>query len=93
MNLFSLSDLKALDSAHSADAAYDLARVHARGQLLWLHEKIYGEMRGRRWDVYFRPEWSFSPAQLSAEAPVIGSTSGSFSSSADITIEMIWVSC
>lgn len=71
MNLFSLSDLKAFQDAHTSDPAYDLARKHTRNQLVWLHERIYGEMRARRWDVYFRPEWSFSPASVSAEQPFI----------------------
>ncbi|MBI4674660.1 MAG: hypothetical protein HY741_23695 [Chloroflexi bacterium] len=71
MNLFSLSDLKALNEAHASDPAYDLARRQARNQLVWLHERIYGEMRARRWDVHFRPEWSISPAQVSAQAPSI----------------------
>ncbi len=71
MNLFSLSDLKALHAAHASDPAYDLARMTARNQLVWLHERIYGEMRARRWDVHFRPEWSISPAQISPQAPSI----------------------
>ncbi len=71
MNLFSISDLKALDTAHSSDINYDLARAHARNQLAWLHERMYGEIRGRRWDIYFRPEWSLSSAHVSADSPVI----------------------
>jgi hypothetical protein len=71
MNLFSLADLKALDPLHAADPGYDMARAHARSQLVWLHEKIYGEIRARRWDVYFRPEWSISPAQVSDAVPVV----------------------
>lgn len=67
MNLFSLADIRALEAPHCADPTYDLGRTHARNQLLWLHEKIYAEMRGRRWDLYFRPEWSVSPAQLAPE--------------------------
>lgn len=69
MNLFSLSDLKVFHPAHASDPAYDLARMMARNQLVWLHERIYGEMRARRWDVHFRPEWSFSPAQISEANP------------------------
>lgn len=71
MNLFSLSDVRALDATHAGAADFDLARTHARNQLAWLHEKIYGEMRARRWDLYFRPEWSLSPAHLSPERPAI----------------------
>ena len=74
MNLFALSDLKALQGAHSSDPAYDFARQHARNQLVWLHEKIYGEMRARRWDVYFRPEWSFSQAHVSDDLPMVDCT-------------------
>lgn len=71
MNLFSLSDLKALQEPNASDPAHDLARKHTRNQLVWLHEKIYGEMRARRWDVYFRPEWSFSPANVSEQNPCV----------------------
>lgn len=71
MNLFSLSDLKAFQEAHPSDPTYDLARKHTRNQLVWLHEKMYGEIRARRWDIYFRPEWSFTPASVSAEYPTI----------------------
>ena len=28
-------------------------------------------MRARRWDIYFRPEWSFTPARVSEEEPTI----------------------
>jgi hypothetical protein len=69
MNLFSLSDLKALQEPNASDPAYDIARKHTRNQLVWLHERIYGEMRARRWDIYFRPEWSFSPAVVSEQSP------------------------
>lgn len=71
MNLFALSDLKALQGSNSSDPAHDLARQHARNQLVWLHERIYGEIRARRWDIYFRPEWSLSPAQVSPELPSV----------------------
>ena len=71
MNLFALSDLRAFQDAHTSDPAYDLARRHTRNQLVWLHDRIYGEMRARRWDVYFRPEWSFTPAQVSEQNPYI----------------------
>jgi hypothetical protein len=73
MNLFALSDLKALQEPHSSDAAYDLARKHTRNQLVWLHERIYGEMRARKWDVYFRPEWSLSPPSVASGLPVVDS--------------------
>lgn len=71
MNLFALSDLRALQDAHTSDPAYDIARKHTRNQLVWLHEKIYGEMRARRWDVYFRPEWSLTPATVTEQNPYI----------------------
>lgn len=71
MNLFSLSDLRALQDAHVSDHAYDLARRHTRNQLVWLHEKIYAEIRARRWDIYFRPEWSLTPAQLTEQNPCV----------------------
>jgi hypothetical protein len=71
MNLFSLSDVNALQEPHASDPAYDLARQQARNQLVWLHERIYGEIRARRWDVHFRPEWSLSPAQISVAHPRI----------------------
>ncbi len=71
MNLFALSDLKALQEAHASDPAYDLARQHTRNQLVWLHERIYGEMRARRWDIYFRPEWSLSPATVTDATPIV----------------------
>lgn len=71
MNLFALSDLKGLRDEHASDPAYDLARKHTRNQLVWLHERIYGEMRARKWDVYFRPEWSLSPPNVSPDTPVI----------------------
>lgn len=71
MNLFSLTDLKALQEPCSSDPAYDLARKHTRNQLVWLHERVYGEMRARKWDVYFRPEWSLSSPTVSPEMPVI----------------------
>lgn len=64
MNLFSVSDLRGLNSANAADPAYDMARQQARNQLAWLHERMYAEIRARRWDVHFRPEWSLSPAQV-----------------------------
>ncbi len=65
MNLFSVNDLKALHEPYASDPAADMARLQARNQLAWLHERIYGEIRARRWDVHFRPEWSLTPAQLS----------------------------
>jgi len=71
MNLFSVNDLKALQGAAASDPAYDLARRQTRNQLVWLHERIYSEIRARRWDLYFRPEWSFSPAQVTAECPTV----------------------
>lgn len=71
MNLFSLSDLKAFQDAHTSDPAYDLARRHTRNQLVWLHEHIYGEMRARRWDIYFRPEWSLTSAQVTEQNPYV----------------------
>lgn len=71
MNLFALSDLKGLQDSNTSDPAYDLARKHTRNQLVWLHERIYGEMRARKWDIYFRPEWSLSTAEVNAETPVI----------------------
>lgn len=71
MNLFSVSDLKALTGENAADPAYNLARTHARSQLAWLHERIYGEIRARRWDLYFRPEWSLTPALVSPEQPIV----------------------
>lgn len=71
MNLFALSDLRAFQEAHTSDPAYDLARKHTRNQLVWLHERIYGEMRARRWDIYFRPEWSFTSATVSEQKPYI----------------------
>ncbi len=71
MNLFSLSDLKALQEEHANDPAYDIARKHTRNQLVWLHERIYAEMRARRWDIYFRPEWSLTLAQVTAEHPSV----------------------
>lgn len=69
MNLFSLSDLKAFQDPHPTDPTFDLARKHTRNQLVWLHERMYGEIRARRWDIYFRPEWSFTPASVSADYP------------------------
>jgi hypothetical protein len=71
MNLFALSDLKALQEPHASDAAWDLARKHTRNQLVWLHERMYGEMRARKWDVYFRPEWSLTSPAVSREQPVV----------------------
>jgi hypothetical protein len=71
MNLFSMSDLRAFQDGHSADPAYDLARRHTRNQLVWLHEKIYAEIRARRWDIYFRPDWSLTPAQLTEQNPQV----------------------
>jgi hypothetical protein len=71
MNLFALSDLKPFQGTHTSDPAFDFTRRHARNQLVWLHEKIYGEIRARRWDIYFRPEWSLTPAQVSEEQPAI----------------------
>lgn len=71
MNLFALSDLRAFQEAHTSDPAYDIARKHTRNQLVWLHEKIYGEIRARRWDIYFRPDWSFTPASVSEEQPFV----------------------
>ncbi|MDL1895011.1 hypothetical protein FBQ82_01940 [Anaerolineae bacterium CFX7] len=69
MNIFTATDIRALSDAHAADPAFDVARLQARNQLAWLHERIYGEMRARRWDVHFRPEWSLSPAQRSESKP------------------------
>lgn len=71
MNLFALSDLKALQAPNAADPTYDMARKHTRNQLVWLHERIYGEMRARKWDIYFRPEWSLSVPAVEPETPVI----------------------
>lgn len=75
MNLFALSDLKALQAPHASDPAYDMARKHTRNQLVWLHERIYGEMRARKWDVYFRPEWSLSAPTVAPETPTIDALS------------------
>lgn len=69
MNLFSLTDLESLSDANAADPAYDSARQHARNQLAWLHERIYGEIRARRWDIHFRPEWSLTGARRSEAQP------------------------
>lgn len=69
MNLFSLSDLKAFEDDHPSDPTFDLARKHTRNQLVWLHERMYGEIRARRWDIYFRPEWSITPAAVSEAHP------------------------
>lgn len=69
MNLFSTTDVEALSDAHAADPAFDLARQQARNQLAWLHERIYGEIRARRWDVHFRPEWSLTTALRSETNP------------------------
>ncbi len=69
MNLFTIADAAALSQAHAADPAFDVARLQARNQLAWLHERIYGEMRARRWDAHFRPEWSLSAAQRSENNP------------------------
>lgn len=71
MNLFGLSDLRAFQDAHTSDVAFDLARQHTRNQLVWLHERIYGEIRARRWDIYFRPEWSLTPAAVTEQNPLI----------------------
>lgn len=71
MNLFSPNDLRGLTEPHTTDAAYDLARHQTRNQLAWLHERLYGEIRARRWDAHFRPEWSLSPAQISQATPRI----------------------
>lgn len=71
MNLFALSDLKALQPQNASDPAYDMARKHTRNQLVWLHERIYGEMRARKWDIYFRPEWSLSVPEVSPAVPVV----------------------
>jgi hypothetical protein len=71
MNLFLPSDLKSFVSPAASDPAYDMARAETRNQLVWLHDRIYSEIRARRWDVYFHPEWSFSPAHVSDESPTI----------------------
>jgi hypothetical protein len=73
MNLFSPTDVRALSDAHAADPAFDLARYQARNQLAWLHERIYGEIRARRWDAHFRPEWSLTSAQRSETHPRVDS--------------------
>lgn len=71
MNLFSPSDLQSLVEEHASDPDWDIARAQARNQLVWLHERIYGEIRARRWDLYYRREWSLSPAVVSAQAPAV----------------------
>lgn len=69
MNLFSLADAEALSDAHASDPAYDVARLQVRNQLAWLHDRLYGEIRARRWDVHFRPEWSLTSALRSETNP------------------------
>lgn len=71
MSLFLPSDLQALAEPAASDAAYDITRTQTRNQLVWLHDRIYGEIRARRWDLYFHPEWSFSPTQISEACPTI----------------------
>ncbi len=71
MNLFGISDLKSFQDTNAADPAYDLARKHARNQLVWLHERMYPEIRARRWDIYFRPEWSITEAGISRQQPSV----------------------
>ena len=71
MNLFNSTDIQALSAENASDPAYDLARQQARNQLVWLHERMYGEMRARRWDIHYRSEWSLSPAEISETQPRI----------------------
>jgi hypothetical protein len=71
MNLFGVSDLKAFQDTNASDPAYDLARKHTRNQLVWLHERMYPEIRARRWDIYFRPEWSFTDAAVSERSRTV----------------------
>lgn len=69
MNLFTVADVEALSDARAADPAYDVARLQVRNQLAWLHDRLYGEIRARRWDVHFRPEWSLTSALRSEMNP------------------------
>lgn len=71
MNLFALADLKPFTGENVSDPTYNVARTHALNQLAWLHEKIYGEIRGRRWDLYYRPDWSLPAGQVTAATPVV----------------------
>ena len=69
MNLFTVADVEALSDARAAVPAYDVARLQVRNQLAWLHDRLYGEIRARRWDVHFRPEWSLTSALRSEMNP------------------------
>jgi hypothetical protein len=44
-----------------------------RDVLAWLHERLYPEIRVRRWDIYFRTGWSLTPALLTERTPLIQS--------------------
>jgi hypothetical protein len=75
MSFFSQSDFDAFADAHARDPEFDADRARVREKLVWLHHRIYPELRERRWDIHAHPlqRWLISPTHVSMHLARVGS--------------------